>query len=124
MDDKDPRRKRFYHGGDDGLKVGEDILPSKDIGKNNMIGKNPLWRDDRVYLTKNIGDAWCFAARSKIPRVYEVTPLGDLEDDPDFPTKGVSFQCPKAKIIALYDEPPGIVEYCREILRKMAAQKR
>jgi hypothetical protein len=98
----DPRRKRFHHGGDEGLKVGDHILPSKDTGKNNMIGRNPLWREDRVYFTKNIGDAWCFAARSNNPRVYEVTPLGKLEDDPELPTKGISFQCPKARIIALY----------------------
>src|ERR1700742_4071165 len=109
-DDKDPRKKRFYHGGDDGLKVGDSILPAKDVGKNNMGSGNPLWRDDRVYLTKNINDAWCFAIRTDNdkPRVYEVTPLGELEDDPDLPTKGISFQCPKAKIIALYEEPPGI----------------
>ncbi|MGA2057423.1 MAG: NAD(+)--rifampin ADP-ribosyltransferase [Bradyrhizobium sp.] len=124
-DDKDPRKKRFYHGGDGGLKVGDYILPSKDnTGRNNMIGLNPLWREDRVYLTKNVADAWCFAARSNNPRVYEVTPLGELEDDPDLPTKGISFQCPKANIIALYEEPPGIVEHCRELMRKTAARKR
>jgi hypothetical protein len=123
IDEKDPRRKRFYHGGDDGLKVGEHILPSKDTGKNNMIGRNPLWREDRVYLTKNIADAWFFAARSDNPRVYEVTPSGELEDDPDLPTRGISFQCPKAKIIALYHEPLGIIDYCREVMRKMSAGK-
>ena len=122
-DEHDPRNKRLFHGGADGLKVGEYILPPKDTGNDNMGGRNPLRREDRVYLTKSIGDAWCFASASNKPRVYEVIPTGELEDDPDIKTKGISFACPKAKIIALYDEPPGIVEYCRQMMRKIADRK-
>jgi hypothetical protein len=114
MDVYDPRRKRFYHGGEAGLRVGDYILSPKEVGKDNMIGLNPLHSEDRVYLTKNIGDAMYFASRSDNPLVYEVTPIGELEDDPDFPTAGVSFACPKAKIIALYSIPPAVIQFCRQ----------
>ena len=65
--DKDPRKKRFYHGGADGLKVRDFILPAKETGKNNMDGKNPQWREDRVYLTKIIGDACVRVIQLRLP---------------------------------------------------------
>jgi hypothetical protein len=34
MDEQDPRKKRFYHGGDGGLEVGDYILPPNDTGKD------------------------------------------------------------------------------------------
>jgi rifampin ADP-ribosylating transferase len=108
-DEKDPRNKRYYHGGDDGLKIGEYILPPNDTGKDNMIGMNPLRRKDRVYLIKDIAGAMWFASRSDNPMVYEVTPEDDLEDDPDHKIKGISFACPKAKIIALHNVPPDVI---------------
>src|SRR5262245_58057620 len=104
-DAQDPRNKRYYHGGDAGLEVGQYILSAKEIGKDNMIGLNPLHQTDRVYVTKDIVGAMFFASGHKTPTVYEVTPEGDLEDDPDHKTRAISFACPKAKIIAIYNVP-------------------
>jgi hypothetical protein len=50
-----------------------------------------------------------FASASDNPLVYEVTPEGTLEDDPDHKGTGVSFACPKAKIIAIYNVPDYVV---------------
>jgi hypothetical protein len=108
-DEKDPRTKRYYHGGDGGLQVGDYILPPNDTGKDNMVGLNLLRREDRVYITKDITGAMFFASRSKNPIVYEVAPVGDLESDPDHKKPGISFACPKAKINALYNVPEAVV---------------
>jgi hypothetical protein len=75
-----------------------------------MAGLNPLWRKDRVYVIKDIAGAMFFASRAPSPKVYEVTPEGDIEDDPDFKTPDISFACPKAKIIAIYNVPDDVVE--------------
>jgi hypothetical protein len=118
-DDKDPRKKRFYHGGDDGLLVGQYILPPDDTGKDNMAGLNPLRKKDRVYVTKDVAGAMFFASRSDSPMVYEVTPEGNIEDDPDHKRPGISFACPKAKIIALHSVPDAVLR--RNRLQMLAA---
>jgi hypothetical protein len=74
-----------------------------------MADLNPLLRIDRVYVTKDIAGAMFFASRAHNPTVYEVTPEGDIEDDPDYKTPGISFACPKAKIIALYNVPDEVI---------------
>jgi hypothetical protein len=109
-DEQDPRNNRYYHGGDGGLQIGQYILSAKEIGKDNMMGLNPLHQTDRVYVTQDIAGAMFFASGHKTPIVYEVKPEGHLEDDPDHRTKGISFACPKAKIIAIYNVPPYVVE--------------
>ena len=116
-DEQDPRKKRYYHGGDAGLRIGEYILPPNDTGKDNMVGLNPLRRKGRVYITKDIAGAMFFASRSDNPMVYEVTPEGDIEDDPDHKTKGISFACPKGKIIALHNVPAYVVLRNRQQMR-------
>jgi hypothetical protein len=57
-DENDPRNKRFYHGGDGGLLVGQYIEPPNVTGKDNMVGLNPACRiwcveagDYRICLT-------------------------------------------------------------------------
>src|SRR5258708_38940981 len=116
-DEQDPRNKRYYHGGDAGLLVGQYILPPDVTGKDNMAGLNPLRKKDRVYVTKDIAGAMFFASRSDSPMVYEVTPEGDTEDDPDHKTKGISFACPKAKIVALHNVPAYVVLRNRQQMR-------
>jgi hypothetical protein len=108
-DEKDPRKRRYYHGGDGGLQVGGYLLPPNETGKDNMMGTNPLRRKDSVYVTKDIAAAMFFASGHQSPLVYEVTPEGVIEDDPDHKGKGVSFACPKAKIIALHNVPDYVV---------------
>lgn len=118
-DEQDPRNKRYYHGGDAGLLVGQYILPPEVTGKDNMVGLNPLRQNDRVYVTKDLAGAMFFASRSDSPKVYEVTPEGNIEDDPDHKTKGISFACPKAKIVAVYNVPREVVQ--RNRLQMIAA---
>jgi hypothetical protein len=40
--EQDPRNKRYYHGGDDGLLVGQYIEPPNVTGKDNIGGIKPL----------------------------------------------------------------------------------
>jgi hypothetical protein len=42
--------------------------------------------------------------------VYEVTPEGDIEDDPDHKIKGISFACPKAKVFAIHAVPAEVIQ--------------
>jgi len=118
--EQDPRKKRFYHGGDGGLKVGDFILPPNETGKDNMAGLNPLRRKDRVYLIKDLAGAMWFASAADDPLVYEVTPCGEIEDDPDHKKKGISFACPKAKIIAIYNVPPDVIRRNRQQMLAVA----
>jgi hypothetical protein len=117
-DEHDPRRKRYYHGGNAGLVIGQYILPPIETGKDNMVGLNPLRREDRVYVTKDIAGAMFFASRADKPIVYEVTPEGDIEDDPDHNARGISFSCLKGKIIGLHNVPDYVVR--RNRLQMMA----
>jgi Rifampin ADP-ribosyl transferase len=121
MKDKhDPRNRRYYHGGDAGLPVGGYIQPPDVTGKDNMIGLNPLRKTDCVYVTKDIAGAMFFASGADNPTVYEVKPEGAIEDDPDHKIKGISFACPKAKIVAIHNVPPEVVRQNR--LQMIAAR--
>jgi hypothetical protein len=94
---------RYFHGGNRGLKVGDYILPPSETGRNSAsdFGAQIVHRKDRVYATTSLTDAQLFASGSHDPVVYEVEPEGELAPDPDC-TSGVSFTCPKAKIIAIH----------------------
>jgi hypothetical protein len=123
-DEQNPRKTRYYQGGDGGLKIGDYILPPNETGKDNMIGLNPLRNKDLVYVTNDIAGAMFFASRSDSPMVYEVTPEGALEDDPDHKTKGISYACPKAKIAALHAVPPDVIQRNRQMMRAAQLTKK
>jgi Rifampin ADP-ribosyl transferase len=91
-------RTRYFHGGNRGLQVGQYILPQSETGVQGM--SHPLFRKDRVYFTPHIDHARYFASAAASPVVYEVTPEGDVEDDPDTP-QGASYASAKAKIVAI-----------------------
>jgi hypothetical protein len=112
-------KKRYYHGGNGGLLVRQYILPPAETGVESMADLSPLLRIDRVYVTKDIAGAMFFASRAHNPTVYEVTPEGDIEDDPDYKTPDISFACPKAKIIALHNVPDEVIR--RNRLQMIAA---
>jgi hypothetical protein len=111
--------KRYYHGGNGGLLVGTYILPPAETGTKSMADFNSLLRKDRVYITTDIAGAMFFASAADYPIVYEVTPEGNMEDDPDHKTQGISFACPKAKIIAFHKVPDEVIQQNR--LRMIAA---
>jgi hypothetical protein len=108
---------RYFHGGDRGLKVGEYILPPSETGRTSAsdFGAQIVHRKDRVYVTTSLTDAQLFAAGSHEPVVYEVEPQGELAPDSDC-TSGVSFTCPKAKIIAVHRISGKKIRKARKVL--------
>jgi rifampin ADP-ribosylating transferase len=108
-------RDRYFHGGNRKLQVGEYVLPPSETGVRGMGELNPLCRDDRVYVTRNIVDARFFASASPSPVVYEVVPE-EIEPDPDCNEPGVSFACQRAKIIAIHKIPGTVVKKNRKMM--------
>ena len=111
--EKTQTKKRYYHGGNGGLLVGTYILPPAETGAKSTADFNPLLNKGRVYITTDIAGAMFFASASDNPIVYEVTPEGNIEDDPDHKTQGVSFACPKAKIVAFHKVPDEVIQQSR-----------
>lgn len=59
--------------------------------------------------TKEIAEAMFFASIHDMPTVYEVTPAGLIEGDPDHTSDGISVACLKATIIAIHGVPSEVV---------------
>jgi hypothetical protein len=102
---------RYFHGGNRGLKVGDYILPPSETRRDSAsdFGAQTVHRKDRVYVSTRLNDAQFFASGSQKPVVYEVEPEGELASDPDC-SSGVSFTCPKAKIISVHKIPGKIIK--------------
>ena len=113
-------RKRYFHGGNRGLNVGEYLLPQSETGVVGM--SHPLCRKDRVYVTPEIVDARFFASAATNPVVYEVVPEGDFEPDPDCDRPGGSFACEKAKIIAIQKIPGKVIKKNKKLMLQRAHQ--
>jgi hypothetical protein len=114
-----PGKVRYYHGGNRGLKVGGYVLPPSMTEARDA--PHDLHRKDRVYVTAELTDAQFFAAASQDPVVYEVEPVGDLEDDPDCRLPGRSYACERAKIIAVHKIPGKAIKKAQ---KKMMLAKR
>lgn len=98
--------KRFFHGGNRGLAVGDYILPSSETGISNVKGKVPdnIYKTDRAYVTNFLVDAQYFASKDNFdPVVYVVEPGGDIEPDDDNTSPGRSYACTRAKIVAVQE---------------------
>ena len=98
-------------------------MPPAETGASSLAEWNPLVRSDRVYVTPNIDHARFYASAANNPVVYEVTPEGDLEDDPDCNIPGLSFACPKAKIIAIQKIPGKVIKKNRKAFLKNALSR-
>jgi len=108
---------KYYHGGDRGLFLGGHILPPTVTGKpatSDFVVMNGLYRKDRVYVTTRLSSAQLYASGQRKPTVYEVEPVGDLEDDPDCKEPGLSYACEKAKIVAIHNVPGKIIKKARK----------
>jgi hypothetical protein len=94
---------RYFHGGNRGLKVGDYILPPSVTGRSSAsdFDAKIIHRKDRVYVSTSQSDAQLCASGCREPIVYEVDPEGELERDSDCKS-GVSFACPKARIISVH----------------------
>lgn len=96
-----PQKTRYFHGGIDGLLPGQYLLPpdeTKTPSISAYMGK--LCRTDHVYVTTDVHAAMMYAAASTVgSTVYEVQPIGELEHDEDCNEKGLSYSCPKARIL-------------------------
>ncbi len=109
---------RYFHGGNSGLKRGEYILPPSETGRDSAsdFGAQIVHRRDRVYVSTSLTDAQLFASANADPVVYEVEPEGELTPDPDCKS-GVSFACPKAKIVAVHKISRKKIRRARAVLR-------
>jgi hypothetical protein len=113
-------KKKYFHGGNRGLQVGQYILPQSETGVPGM--SHPLCRKDRVYITPHIDHARFYASGADKPIVYEVIPEGDIEVDPDANAPGISFACPKARIIAIKKVPGRVIRRHQNKMRQEAAK--
>lgn len=91
---------RYFHGGISGLKVGGFILPPITT-KARTTANYGNYNCDRtqVYITTNFTAACMYAAFIPGGEVYEVKPIGKISNDTDCTEPGLSYSCPKAKII-------------------------
>lgn len=104
----------YWHGGPTGLSIGDMIIPANELeqlpgfyGMSDYAISDP----NRVYITNVPLIAENFAAMKldwsqmpprKVPgAVYQVTPIGDVEEDPDYAGTGELFSCERARIEAI-----------------------
>lgn len=108
----------YFHGGRGGLLRGSLILPPSVTGAKSCseYGAAQVHRRDRVYITTDHRAAMLFAAGIPGGMVYLVEPVGELEPDPDCTTQGLSFQCPKARIVKAFKLRPAELALCRALL--------
>lgn len=108
----------YFHGGNRGLRVGDFILPSSETGRlsTSDIIPNQVHRRDRVYITPDKSAASLYASVHVLPTVYEVSPEGDLEPDPDCFAPGLSSACQRAKIVAVHKVPGKVIKMARKAL--------
>lgn len=98
---------RYYHGGVPGLKKGDILLPPSETGKSTILqyakefDPNGDQRADRVYITTDKQSADLYAMVYPKGDTYKVAPIGDIEHDPDCLVPGLSYQCEKARILAV-----------------------
>ena len=116
---------RYFHGGNRGLKVGDDILPPSNTDQElaSDFGAEAVHRKDRVYVSKGQSHAEFFASGRPNPVVYEVEPEGELVPDPDC-ISGVSFACPKAKVIAIHEISVETIEKYRKMMLAAPAPRK
>lgn len=94
----------FYHGGPRGLKK---ILPSGTTGTRSYAADlSDVCRRDRVYVTADFGAAVLYAACHERGVVYEVNPVGEMTEDRDCTSAGLSWECEAADIVRVH-KPKG-----------------
>lgn len=108
----------YYHGGGRGYRK---ILPASKTGEKcaSDYVVNDVHRRDRVYITTIYEAALMYAAMhpSMNGVVYEVRPIGDIVEDPDYTGgKGESLECSEAEIIRVIKPKGKELEKIRKIV--------
>lgn len=112
---------RYWHGGAPGLSVGDELL-SRDDAERSLSTPTThslqrgyalgVTRPDRVYFSSDRDFARAYAAKFQRTdqdtgvvfergSLYRVEPVGNVEDDPDYAGRDVSWCAPKARIVAV-----------------------
>lgn len=97
----------YFHGGQRGLARGSLLLPPSRSGAKNTISDFAArmvgsWDRDRVYVTSSFDAALIYAVMHPSQGwVYQVEPVGDLQQDTDCLESGLSFACAEARILRI-----------------------
>jgi len=102
--------------------VGDYVLPPEAVPGADFAD-HPLHERKRVYVSTALAHAHFFASRRPDPVVYEVEPEGAIQPDPDC-SVGVSFTCPKAKIVAILEIPRAEIEKYRAMMLANTTKQR
>lgn len=95
----------LFHGGRGGLRRGDLLRPPAETSfaaeHAARAAAGSIGRADRVYVTTSLEAAHLYAVLHPSGRgiVYEVEPVGALEDDPDCTEPGLSFAVPSARVL-------------------------
>jgi hypothetical protein len=111
---------RYYHGGPAGLSW---VLPPAETGAKSCseYGGAAVHRTDRVYVTTEKLAALIFAVgQGPTGTVYEVAPIGELEADPDCDEPGMSYACPRARVVRKVTFSDDVRRHALKALRGLA----
>lgn len=109
------QRVRWWHGGQAGLKRGDELLPPSETGRLPALeGTDPT----SVYITSNRAEAVFYCLRHDRPMLYEVTVREEPDVDDVLPEQGSSRRVRRAKVYRL--EQPSrheLMEALRQVTR-------
>jgi rifampin ADP-ribosylating transferase len=93
----------YFHGGYGQLKVGDLVLPPIQTKAPSLarFGGHDVCDRSKVYVCTMQEGALLYACMhpSGHGKVYEVEPIGDLQEDPDARSEGFSFSCDRARVV-------------------------
>ena len=93
----------YWHGGAPGRKRGDLLLSSAVTGAKSTadFGAAGVCRRDRVYVTTDPAAAILYASAYPRGVYYEVSPVGEIEPDPDCDQPGLSYSCLAATVLRI-----------------------
>lgn len=108
---------RYWHGGAPGLRPGALITPPRGEDRGHLVHGCPTCdarrrgapldtdhsRPDRVYVTTNREYARIYAAGWPRGALYQVEPVGDLEETTGVDDPAPSWACTSAIVRVVYD---------------------
>lgn len=114
------RATTYWHGGARGLTVGDQIVPAVELDRLPATYLADFYDSDptRVHMTsdhllgRSYASQFCTLGGGDL---YEVEPVGELVEDPDYLGLGVSWTAPRALIVAVVETDVRITptEYAR-----------